>query len=140
MTNRILTTAAFAAFAIAFSPAAYGVVEETLVITDGLGNSVELRADTTTFAVSTAGSSGAFPVATPRYPTATGLVVQWTVGQFTIDATGKGRPDVLWPTLANLNQINATSQGSGTLTSTFTTQNYPMLGSHFLMAASLVED
>jgi hypothetical protein len=75
----------------------------------------------------------------------TELIVEGTIGQFTIDATGVGGLTAISPTLQDLNQIEAASSGSGTLFTEFTDTDYCMgggkcFGNQFVLSASTVND
>ena len=73
------------------------------------------------------------------------LNVTGKLGQFTIGATAVGGLDAKVPTLQNLNQINASSTGAGTLTARFTDTDFCMggggcFGSQFLLGVSHTTD
>jgi hypothetical protein len=76
----------------------------------------------------------------------TTLLVTGTLGQFTIGATGVGGLDASAPTLQDLNQIEASSSGAGTLFTEFTDTDYCLagggdcFGSEFVLSASTVND
>jgi hypothetical protein len=75
----------------------------------------------------------------------TELVVEGSIGQFLIDSTGVGGADADAPTLQDLNQIEASSTGPGTLFTEFTDTDYCMgggscLGPQFVLSASTVND
>jgi hypothetical protein len=56
------------------------------------------------------------------------LQVTGTIGSFTINATGKGHAAAIFPTLQNLNQIEAkNNSGKGTLVAVFTDTGYMTL-------------
>jgi hypothetical protein len=69
-----------------------------------------------------------------------------TLGQFTIDATGKGGNSNTGTTLQNFNQIEASSSGAGELFTEFTDTDYceagggHCFGSQFILSASTVID
>ncbi len=75
----------------------------------------------------------------------TTLEVTGSLAQFIIDATGVGGVSADFPTLQDLNQIEAASTGSGTLFTEFTDTDYCLgggscLGSQFVLSASTVND
>jgi len=75
----------------------------------------------------------------------TTLLVTGTIGQFTIDATGVGGVSAISPTLQDLNQIETSSSGSGTLFAEFTDTDYCLgaggcFGNEFVLSASTVND
>jgi len=95
--------------------------------------------------VSCTGTCGAliFPAFLAPHTT---LLVQGTIGQFTIDATGVGGLNAHSPTLQDFNQIETSSAGPGTLFAEFTDTDYCMtgggmcFGSEFVLSASTVDD
>jgi hypothetical protein len=64
------------------------------------------------------------------------LLVTGTLGQFQITITGQGGGVNPPPTHQNLNEIDATSTGPGTLTVAFTDTNYTTFGDPFSLSAS----
>jgi len=75
----------------------------------------------------------------------TTLLVTGALGQFTIDSTGVGGVDASAPTLQDLNQIEASSSGAGTLFTEFTDTDYCLgaggcFGTQFVLSASTVND
>jgi hypothetical protein len=75
----------------------------------------------------------------------TTLQVTGSLAQFTINATGVGGLNASFPTLQDLNQIEAASTGPGTLFSEFTDTDYCMgaghcFGNSFVLSASTVND
>jgi hypothetical protein len=68
------------------------------------------------------------------------LNVIGTFGQFDVNFTGRGGGISVRPTLENLNQLNATSTGAGTLTAWFTDTSFVDLASGFQLGISGVND
>lgn len=64
------------------------------------------------------------------------LVVTGTIGQFTTTITGQGGGFTVAPTHQNLNEIDATSMGAGTLNVEFTATDYTTFGNPFFLSAS----
>jgi hypothetical protein len=85
-----------------------------------------------------------FPAALTPHTT---LLVTGTIGQFKINATGVGGADATGLALQDLNQIEASSSGAGTLAVQFTDTDYctgvgggHCFGSDFVFSASTVND
>ena len=135
MTKKILNLATITAVAL-FGSARMYAIDLEMVLNDGLGASITVDV---TGGVVTSSTGGGAVVLTSSYTTAGGLHLTGTVGQFAIDATGAGKLNTTLPTLLNFNQINVSSTGKGTLTSSVTSTGYTGLGSNFVYAISGVE-
>ena len=73
------------------------------------------------------------------------LLVTGKLGQFTVGATGVGGLSAFYPTLQNLNQIDAASTGAGNLVAFFTDTDYCLgaggcFGPQFILSVSTVND
>src|SRR5262249_27375110 len=68
------------------------------------------------------------------------IEVTGTIGIFTVHVTGVGQLDNAAPTLENLNQIDASAAGPGTLTAVFSDRGFTQAASSFDIATSHVTD
>jgi len=117
---------------------------EELDLDAGGANNAQIMVDDLGFVTCTGDCAGLSATLSPTGPHGT-LNVTGTLGQFTIGATGVGGLDAKSPTLQNLNQINASSLGAGTLTARFTDTDFCMggggcFGSQFLLGVSHTTD
>jgi len=109
-----------------------------MVISNGAGDSLTVNE---TGGVVTESSIGAVTFITGVYTPGFGLTIQALVGQFQVETTGEGHGDVTQPTLADLNQIQAsTSRAAGTLNVVFTDTGYTDFGIGFLLGVSGTND
>jgi len=149
MAKRFLTVAAMVAIALAFAPCMHADIATELILSDGTDTvTIDVSSTNVVTVTCNAGSCGDITQAnvgskiTVDYAHGTISVSHAAFGsQFTISATAQGGVDSLpLPTLQNLNQLDATSTGSGTLTSTFTDTQYPNLSPILNVADSNTTD
>jgi hypothetical protein len=108
-----------------------------MVLSDTSGDSLTVNV---TGGVVTHSGTGSFSFVTGTYTTAGGLVMIGTVGQFNINTTAEGHPNLNLPTLEDLNQISASSTGPGVLDAVFTDTGYTTFGAAFLLGVSGTND
>src|ERR1700687_4471328 len=137
MMKRMLTWLAPGDLGVGGCSTLFAAPDTELVLSDGLGNKITVDV---TGGVVTTSTTGAAAVGAAIYSTATGLVVLGTVGQFTVNTTGEGHANLMAPTLEDLNQIQASSTGAGTLTAQFTDTGYTGLASGFQLGVSGTND
>ena len=140
MKNRLAVGIAAMFMALVCSPRMFAAITEELILNDGVGD------------VDTIQVAGGIATCSPPGPNCTGLTVEYSggdhgqinaigaLGQFGINATAKGGGVSILPTLQDLNQLNATSTGAGTLTSTFTDFGYTDLNPTLEIADSKTND
>ena len=137
MKQRSIHLAAIAVLVLGCSASGSCCVTTELMLSDGLGDSVTIDVNG---GVPTFTTTGTATVSVDVFTTAGGLTALGSVGQFTFNSTGKGHVSLLPPNLEDLNQINASSTGAGTLTVKFTDTGYTDLGTAFLLGVSGVMD
>jgi hypothetical protein len=101
----------------------FAATADELVLNDGVGDVATITVDGGGV-LACAGACGGFTILAAPGGAHGEIVVDGNLGQFNLSVTAKGGGASTLPTLQNLNQINATSSGAGTLTSTFTDTGY----------------
>jgi len=139
-----LTSVVLAGFSLMAATLAHATTIEELDLDAGGANVAMITVDDLGF-VNCAGACGGLSASLSATGPHGTLNVTGTLGQFTIGATGVGGLDAKTPTLQNLNQINASSRGAGTLTTRFTDTDFCMggggcFGSQFLLGVSHATD
>lgn len=128
------------AAAMLLSTPMFGQADMQLVIDDNAGNvaTFEVAAGVATLTNCVGNCAGLTATYTAGAfdPDHGQLNVAGTLGQFTVNVTGQGGGFVAAPTNQNLNEIDATSTGAGTLNVVFTDTDYNTFGNPFFLAAS----
>jgi hypothetical protein len=147
MTRKLLTMAGTAVLALAYAPLSHAAIATELVLDDGVGDVATIDESTTgvltcTDTSATGACAGLVPGSEvfSSGPHKTISILSGTIGQFTLDVTGKGQKSNTLPTLQVFNQVDATSSGAGTLTATFTDTSYSTMNSVLDIADSNTTD
>jgi hypothetical protein len=133
-----------AGFSLLAAGVARASIVEQLDLDAGGANQATIQVDDLGFVTCSGACGGLSTTLSPTGAYGT-LNVIGKLGQFTIGATAVGGLDAHSPTLQNLNQINASSTGAGTLTARFTNTDYCMggggcFGAQFLLGVSHTTD
>ena len=123
---------------------AHAAIVEQLILDAGGGISATINVDDAgvTSCTDPACAGLIFPAFVAPH---TSLLVTGILGQFTINITGIGGLTAIAPTLQNLNQVQASTSGAGTLSAFFTDTEYcsgggGCFGSDFVFSVSTVND
>lgn len=117
-------------------PQMFAAIVTELVLSDGT-NTATIDVETGNVVTCTGACGGFTTVSGTDHGT---VIVIGTLGQFDINITGKGDAATIDPTLMNLNQIDVSSTGAGTLSVLFTDTGVTKPADSFLLGVSGVLD